>query len=82
MALGCASRTSRVTDVSYGIAFGVSYRSVVFTTAEDVAAVVLEASLIIYRDSSSSVSEAEVCSLKSVGCQLGGFQCMRLFLID
>lgn len=82
MALGCASRTSRVSDVSYGIAFCVSYRSVVFTAAEDETTVVLEASLIIYRDSRSSVSEAEARSLKSVGCQLGSFQCMRLFLID
>lgn len=44
-----------MTDISYGITFGVSYSSVVFTAAEDEAAVVLEASLIIYRDSSSSV---------------------------
>lgn len=71
-----------MSDVSYGIAFCVSYRRVVFLAAEDETAVVLEASLIIYRDSRSSVSEAEARSLKSVGCQLGGFQCMRLFLID
>lgn len=74
--------TSRVTDVSCGITFCVGYRYVLFIETEDETAVILEASLIIYRDSRSSVSAAEACSLKSVDCQLGDFQCMRLFLVD
>jgi hypothetical protein len=71
-----------VSDVSCGIAFCVGYRSVVLIAAEDCAAVILQAMFTIYRDSQSLASAADACSLKSVDCQLGDFQCMRLFLID